>query len=193
VTAFNNSQSLIAKKGPKIRKLSTLLKYACFVGIVFFLLFNAIYWFIEGFQSLRIIGTQWSIQFSDMPLVGCERLSPLMKFLGFAIDLIPGVFVIAMLWVLAKLFEQFEQLFFFSRKNISYMRWVGLLFICKQLVYPFYIALRTSIFTPSSQDLILYLSGPNSLRSVFIIIAIFFASYIMEVGLFLEEEFIATI
>jgi len=190
VSANRNEQS---KNERRIRSLSKGLKYCCLTGIVLYPILTVIYWTFDIFQLRQFRHTHWYFQFSDTPYIPLEKLSFQMKLIGVSLDLIPCAFFLAIFFLLARLFRQYERLQFFSKGNIKRIQWIAFVLFFQQLIYPFYLALRTYIFTPSGEKYIIFLSGPNALNGIIIVFTILLIAYIMESALELEKELAETI
>jgi hypothetical protein len=107
---------------------------------------------------------------------------------GMWLDMIPCAFLVATLFVLAKLFKQCELCIFFSRQNVCYLRWVAGLLIAQVTIHPFYLILKNFNFDSISQVYPLALLSLNDFKIWVIIFSLFLLAYIVEVGFCLEEE-----
>lgn len=184
------------KNHRKIRYLSRFLRFSCILGIIIAPALNAFYWIQDGFRIVSFSKTKWFFQFADAPFTAMDELSPLLKFAGFLVDLIPYTFFLFSLLILMKLFKLYEKLEFFSKKNVRYIRQIGLILVVSQIVHPFYVILHSFILTissPPGQRVIMLAYGPNQIKTLFLAFVIFLAAQIMEEGRYLQEENSATI
>lgn len=177
----------------KISLLSKGLKYVCLLGIILLPLPIFFYWMLDFSKVKFLANNNWHIQLSDMPYISSGHLSLNMKLIGFGLDLIPCAFFIAILIFLAKLFHQYQYLYFFSKTNIRYLRWIASLLFLQVLISPLYLALRSHIFTPGGQEYSVNLFGPNDFKALAIAFGISLFAYITEAGLRFEEELVGTI
>ncbi len=184
------------KNQRKIRCLSRFLRFGCIMGIILAPTLNAIYWIHDGFRIVSLRKTKWYLQFADAPFTSIDELPPLLKFAGFMVDLIPYTFFLVSLIILMKLFKLYENLEFFSKKNVRYIRQIGFVLVISQIIHPFYVALHSFVLTlssPAGQRVIMLAYGPNQIKTLFLAFIIFLAAHIMEVGRHLQEENSATI
>lgn len=166
------------------------------MGIIIAPALNAFYWIHDGFRIVSFRNTKWFLQFADAPFTSIDDLSPLLKFAGFLVDLIPYTFFLLSLLILMKLFKLYEKLEFFSKKNVRYIRQIGFILVLSQIVYPFYVALHSFILTlssPPGQRVVILAYGPNQIKTLFLAFIIFLAAHVMEEGRYLHEENSATI
>jgi hypothetical protein len=175
-------RTLLAKK---ISNLSKLLKYICLIGIIIFPVLNFLYWILD-LPGIRL--STWCIQFSDMPSISVDKLSIKMRWVGFSVDLIPCAIFISILFLLAQLLKQYEHLYFFSKKNARYIRWIALLLFCFVIISPFYAVLRSCIFTPAEQGCAANLFGPNDFKRIVISFGVLLFAYISDAARRLEAD-----
>ncbi|MFI5334008.1 MAG: DUF2975 domain-containing protein [Chlamydiales bacterium] len=172
----------------KIARLSKGLKYLSLLGVLLFPLLTFIYWMLDLPEAGFLARQNWYVKFSDMPAISHVALSFKMRLLGFSIDLIPCVFFISILILLAKLFNQYERLQFFSKKNTQHIRAIAYTLFGYLLVFPIYAALRSYVFTSPGEKRIVVLFGRNDFKLIMISFAILLLAYISEAAHRLEEE-----
>lgn len=186
-------KNFISRTLPKrIIILSKALKYLSYAGIIIFPLFNLVYWFLD-IHKVKFIVNNFYLQFSDAPELDLSHLPVKMKFLGFLIDLVPCTLFVAILIFLVKLAKQYEYLYFFSKKNVQYVRAIAFLIFCQIVVFPFYSLLRAYVFTPESENTVVNLFGPYDFKVVIILFCVLLIAYIKEAASLLEKDLAGTI
>lgn len=171
----------------RIRFLSKLLRWICIGGILFVPLLSAFPWLVKNFLT-QLIDAYFSRNgVGDKPWYSTIVTYSLMR--GMLIDMIWCTFLVAPLFVLAKLFRQYERCLFFSRKNICYLRWVAGLLVLQLLFYPFYLILQGYNYDSIDQIVSLFLSSLNDLKMWIVVFSLFLLAYITEIGFYLEDEY----
>lgn len=170
----------------KIRILSKMLKWMCIGAIFLVPMLTAFPWIVKNFLSHFL--AIYLMNGAAKPY-WCSSLitSPLMR--GMAVDMVRCAFLVAPLVVLMKLFKQYERCIFFSRKNISYLRWIAGLLILQMIFFPLYLILTNFNYDALGQVYPLVLYSLNDFKMWILILSLFLLAYITEMGFNLEEEY----
>lgn len=175
----------------RIRFISCILKFFCYFGMIAYPVLSLVYWIFDGFEIIYF-GKQLGLQLSDFPYVPKEDFTLYQRTIGFSLDLFPCIFFILILFLFAQMFKEFGKGRFFSKANAHHLRQVGIIVLIGQLLYPFYIGIRNLLLNPNECQFIA-IFGPNQLKILFLIVILYLAAYIMELGRFLEEDYKSTI
>ncbi len=181
----------------KITSLSRLLKITFLIAACALPLLDAGFWITNGYPFLKPFFS-WDIipQFDNQAQITPDQLSPLIKFLGFLLSLVPtSIYVIALAF-LVKLFKHFENFEIFTEESVKCIRKLGFCILLNQLLYPVYIALYSltlTITNPPGQRMIAVAFGGQQLSLLVIGCTIILISWIMEEGCKLKEDQAATI
>lgn len=160
----------------KIRVMSRMLRYFCIAGMVIILPLTAMSWYLN-------FGENSTSHFQGI-------IQPLMPFLE---EVISYVFFWAILFLLARLFGLYEQLEFFSKATVRYMRQIGILLLFSQLCYPVYRALHNYFLALPENKMALILFISAEVKLIFLSLIILLLGYIMEEGRDLADEYNSTI
>lgn len=118
-------------------------------------------------------------------------LSPMTKFSGFLVSLIPLAVSLLVLYFLIRLFKRFEQCDFFCYQNVRYIKYIGLTLFIGQLLHPAYQALLTYVLTlhnyPGKPMVMISFTGAD-IGVLLTALAILLVSWIMAEGYKLKEE-----
>lgn len=184
-------------KETKITILSRVLKIVFFIAACLLPVIEAGYWITEGYPFLKP-WIEWDIwpKINNLPIKPISEISPLIKFFGFLITLIPTAFNIGAFIFLAKLFSSFEKLQIFSEQSVKCLRKLGFCILLNQLVYPVYealLSLNLTITNPPGQRMITVGFGTHQLNLLVIGACIILISWVMEEGRKLHEDQAGTI
>lgn len=181
----------------KIQKVSRVLKWIVTFLIAAFPIANASFWLLNGFPSLSgLLDFQLIPNFLEGRMLPLSQLSPMVKFCGFLVNLLPVAIAMAALSWLRKLFLAYERLVFFSSECVRYFRNMGWTLLAGQLLYPFYcalISLTLTLTNPPGQRMISIAFGLHQAAMLTIALAMLLISWIMDEGKKLQEEQEATI
>ncbi len=182
----------------KIRTLSRILKIAFLIAACMLPILEAGFWMTDGYAKISPFLASWKVipQFGNEPAISPDQLSPMIKFLGFLVSLIPTGFNVLALAFLVKLFKHFEKFEIFSRKSVQCIRKLGFCLVINQAIYPLYCALFSLTLTinnPEGQRMIAVGFGAEQISLLLIGCTIILISWIMDEGRKLQEEQAATI
>jgi len=180
----------------KIKRLSSILRYAALVLMCLLPIANAGFWITDGYPFFG--GIEWNMipKITEVAIPAIADMTPTMKFFGFLANLIPTGIAMVALGYLAKLFRLYEELEIFSERSVQCIRHLGYLLLLGQLLHPIYSALITltvTISNPVGQRLIAIAFGTEEMKIVAIALIVILISWIMDIGRKLQEEQAATV
>ena len=137
----------------KIQRVSQLFKWIFIIAFIVLPLLSIVFWLqapaFLHFGSHAITYNEIPAEFSESPMAFKYSLSftASTKFLGFSVSLIPLAIKLTILYLLIKLFKNFQQGDIFSMKSVSYVKAISITLLLGQLIHRFYQALLSLVLT----------------------------------------------
>lgn len=176
----------------KISRLSTILRAIALTIMAIAPLFTAMFWIADGEQVFPWIRYALPEAIANHEYFRpISQLNPFYKFLAFLVNLLPTAVVMAVMGNLARLFQLFSRMQFFTQSSVQCIRRVGIILLIGQLLHPFYIALLSLVLTisnPPGSRVIATELGLSELAMIAVASGIILVSWIMEEGRKLQEE-----
>ncbi|NGX46699.1 MAG: hypothetical protein K1000chlam3_00060 [Chlamydiae bacterium] len=178
-----------------IFKLSRILKWTFLIAAILLPISDAGFWITNGYPFLENFTVLDFIP--NIPgMKPLAELSHMTKFFGFLVTLLPEAFNMAALLLLAKLFQSFEKMDFFSRKNVQMMKKIGGCILLNQVFFPIYMAILSVTLTlgnPPGERVISVALGSKQISLLVVGLCILLVSWVMDEGRKLHEEHASTI
>ena len=185
------------QRAKKIQRLSRILRYTMFGAFIILPLFAAGFWMTDGYSGIAPwLSSRWLPVLDNVEVPPFNELDNTIKFLAFLVNMIPISIHMLVLFFLALLFMQYEQLQIFSEKSVKTIRKVGYTLLLGQCLHPIYLGLLSLVLTisnPPGHRTITVGLGNDQLTLVVVALIIILISWIMEEGRKMHEEQEATV
>lgn len=175
----------------KIQKVSLFFRILFQIAFVALPIFLIAFWIKGPHHTAPWQGLGMDFSFLPKGVEVLHTLTPMEKFYGFLISLIPNGIDMIVLYFLIKLFRLYEKAEIFSINNVRYLRNIGYALLIGELLSPIYQSLISFAMTWNNghghRYITITLDGTNigiMLLALFIILI----SWIMAEGCKLREE-----
>ncbi len=181
----------------RIITLSKILERFFQILIVLSFMMSVIIWTYGDFKAGKVL-----LGFNIIPfeVIGLSKLihhsilgeiTPLMRFLGFLVSLIPTTLQIVIYWQLKNLFSLYRHQQFFAAQNVLCIRWIALALLIKEALSPVYemlMSLALTMNNPPGQRMISISFGSNNIEIIVTALVILVIAWIMDEARKLEED-----
>ncbi len=175
----------------RIVKISHLLRILFWCVLVIMPLGTAISWILLP-QTIHLGGSIFGLSYSPIPMgITTAIITPGIKAMGFLLDMGLVLPNMLLLYFLIRLFNHYQRQQIFSLENVRLIRNVGWTLIVWQLLTPIHEALLSLVLTwhnAPGQHVLEASFGSNNIAVILIALIVILISWVMAVGLKLQEE-----
>ncbi|MEM9242983.1 MAG: DUF2975 domain-containing protein [Pseudomonadota bacterium] len=179
----------------KIQYTSRFFKWVFIIAFIILPITLIVFWY-KAPWPMAIKAAHYGINLSYMPKLPphahiADSFSMTTKLLGFMISLIPMTINLSVLYLLIRLFNNFERSAIFALKNVRYCRWIGYALFIGQVLNPIHELLLSMAVTwqnpPGERIASLSFSGSN-VGILLLALLIILISWIMGEAYKLKDE-----
>lgn len=178
-------------KGTKITRVSLTLRILSWLGLLGTPSVVGIVWF-AGSESLLLSGEATHFLIPHGASFESGRLDLPMRFNGFLISMIPGLVTMYGFLHLARLFERFARLEFFTVDTVRHFRIFATTVVAVGILMPLsgaLLSLATSLGNSPGNTLISVTAGDSELATIFLGCVMLVIAYVMEQGKRLADDY----
>jgi hypothetical protein len=174
----------------KIKRVSMFFRVLFQMSFIALPILLVCFW-IQAPTSIGLHALDITMSFIPKGVEILNPLSPMAKFLGFLISLIPNALSMLIIYFLIKLFKLYENGKIFTFENVNYIKKIGYTLLITELVDPIYQVFMTATLTwgnPHGHRVASITISGIDFGTILVALLTILISWIMAEGCKLNEE-----